>query len=57
MEEKKTYTIRVKCINCRQYSSNIEIKKGISVYKELQSRECPVCGCRELIVVKNEIFY
>lgn len=54
MEEKKTYTIRVKCINCGQYTSNIEIEKGVRVYSELQSRECPVCGCRELVMVENK---
>jgi rRNA maturation protein Nop10 len=53
--EKKTYTIKVKCTNCGQYTSNIEIEKGVRVYKELQSRECPVCGCRELVMVENEL--
>ena len=50
---KKTYTIRVKCINCKKYTSNIEIEKGVKVYRELQSRECPVCGCRELVMVEE----
>ena len=53
--EKKTYTIKVKCTNCGQYTSNIEIEKGVKVYRELQFRECPVCGCRELVMVKNEL--
>ena len=50
----KTYTIRVRCTNCKKYTSNIEIEKGVKVYRELQSRECPVCGCRELVMVFDE---
>ena len=53
--EKKTYTIKVKCTNCGQYTSNIEIEKGVRVYRELQSRECPICGCKELVMVENEL--
>lgn len=53
--EKKTYTIKVECTNCGQYTSNIEIKKSIRVYRELPLRECPVCGCSALVMVKNEL--
>ena len=42
-------------MNCGQYTSNIEIEKGVRVYSELQSRKCPVCGCRELVMVENEL--
>jgi hypothetical protein len=38
-------------MNCGQYTSNIEIEKGIKVYRELQFRECPVCGCTDLEMV------
>ena len=53
--EKKTYTVKVKCMNCGQYTSNIEIEKGTKVYRELQFRECPVCGCTDLEMVRNEL--
>ena len=57
MEKIETYTIKVKCTNCGQYTSNIEIEKGIEVYNELQSRKCPVCGCRELEMVGRELIW
>ena len=53
--EKKTYAIKVECSNCKDYKGIISIEKGVRVYKELQSRECPICGCCELVRVEKDL--
>lgn len=46
MENKETYSVSVRCKNCKWNGTQV-IQKGCSV-EYLIFRGCPICGCNEM---------
>lgn len=40
-----TYQSKYECDNCGA-NNTLEIKKGVSISKHLQSKDCKYCGCK-----------